>query len=65
VGACLVSLELRRISRALVQECHGAGIPVIAWTVNTPADLALVRALGLDGAVTDLPEIRHAVATGG
>jgi glycerophosphoryl diester phosphodiesterase len=64
VGARLVSLELRRISRALVRECHGAGISVIAWTVNTPADLALAHALELDGAVTDMPAIARAVRSG-
>jgi glycerophosphoryl diester phosphodiesterase len=64
VGAKLVSLSLRRISLALVQECHRAGISVIAWTVNTPADLALARALGLDGVVTDMPDVKRAVEGG-
>lgn len=64
VGARLVSLSLRRISLALVQECHRAGISVIAWTVNTPADLALARALGLDGVVTDMPDVKRAVEAG-
>ncbi|MFE0629633.1 glycerophosphodiester phosphodiesterase [Streptomyces sp. NPDC058864] len=64
VGAKLVSLSLRRISLALVQECHRAGISVIAWTVNTPADLALARALGLDGVVTDMPAVKRAVEGG-
>lgn len=64
VGASLVSLSLRRISLALVQECHRAGISVISWTVNTPADLALARALGLDGVVTDMPAVKRAVEGG-
>ncbi|MYX33699.1 MULTISPECIES: glycerophosphodiester phosphodiesterase family protein [Streptomycetaceae] len=64
VGAKLVSLSLRRISLALVQECHRAGISVISWTVNTPADLALARALGLDGVVTDMPAVKRAVEGG-
>jgi glycerophosphoryl diester phosphodiesterase len=63
-GARLVSLELRRINRDVVQRCHAAGIDVIAWTVNTDQDLALARALGLDGVVTDVPAIRHTVAAG-
>lgn len=63
-GARLVSLELRWVSRAVVEHCHAAGIDVIAWTVNTESDLALARALRLDGAVTDVPAIRHAVAAG-
>lgn len=62
--ARLVSLELRRISRDVVERCHAAGIDVIAWTVNTRQDLALARALDLDGVVTDVPAIRHAVAAG-
>lgn len=64
VGARMVSLELRPISRDLVEHCHAAGIDVIAWTVNTDQDLALARALALDGVVTDVPAVRHAVAAG-
>jgi glycerophosphoryl diester phosphodiesterase len=60
----MASLKLPRISRELVDRLHAAGVRVIAWTVNTPGDLALARALGLDGAVTDTPEIKRAVAAG-
>jgi glycerophosphoryl diester phosphodiesterase len=62
VGSRLVSLELKRISLDLVERCHAAGIDVIAWTVNTEHELALARALGLDGVVTDVPAIGRAVA---
>jgi glycerophosphoryl diester phosphodiesterase len=55
VGAHLVSLDLTRISLDLVRRCHAAGIAVMAWTVNSQQDWALARALGLDGAATDLP----------
>jgi glycerophosphoryl diester phosphodiesterase len=55
VGARLVSLELRRLSLDIVERCQAAGIAVMAWTVNTPRDWELARALGLDGAATDLP----------
>ncbi|MGW5355520.1 glycerophosphodiester phosphodiesterase [Streptomyces sp. NPDC004031] len=55
VGARMVSLDLTRLSLDTVRRCHAAGIQVIAWTVNTAQDWALARALGLDGAVTDLP----------
>ncbi|MCQ4083342.1 glycerophosphodiester phosphodiesterase [Streptomyces sp. RB6PN25] len=65
VGARLVSLELRKISLEVVERCQGAGIAVMAWTVNTPRELALAHALGLDGAATDMPEIKHAVAAAG
>lgn len=55
VGARLVSLDLTRLTLDTVRRCHAAGIAVMAWTVNTPQDWALARALGLDGAATDLP----------
>jgi glycerophosphoryl diester phosphodiesterase len=55
VGARLVSLDLTRLSLEVVRHCQEAGIAVMAWTVNTPQDWALARALGLDGAATDLP----------
>ncbi|MBM9507492.1 glycerophosphodiester phosphodiesterase [Actinacidiphila acididurans] len=56
VGARLVSLDLTRLSLDIVRRCQAAGIAVMAWTVNTAQDWALARALGLDGAATDLPE---------
>jgi glycerophosphoryl diester phosphodiesterase len=55
VGARLVSLELRQLDLDTVQRCQAAGIAVMAWTVNTAQEWALARALGLDGAATDLP----------
>jgi glycerophosphoryl diester phosphodiesterase len=64
VGAHLVSLELQRIYWELVRQCHRADIAVMAWTVNTPQELALARALDLNGAATDVPTIKHAVAAG-
>jgi glycerophosphoryl diester phosphodiesterase len=56
VGARLVSLDLTQLNLDVVRRCHDAGIAVMAWTVNSARDWALARALGLDGAATDLPE---------
>jgi len=55
VGARLVSLDLTQLNLDTVRRCHEAGIAVMAWTVNSARDWALARALGLDGAATDLP----------
>jgi glycerophosphoryl diester phosphodiesterase len=55
VGARMVSLDLTQLSLDVVRRCQAAGIAVMAWTVNTAQDWALARALGLDGAATDLP----------
>lgn len=59
-GAATLALNLRRLTLETVEQAHGAGLRVIAWVVNTPGQLALVKAFGLDGATTDRPEIRSA-----
>lgn len=61
LGAVMVSLELCHLEAETVKRCHEAGIEVISWTVNTPEELEQARELGLDGVVTDRPEILAAV----
>lgn len=61
LGAGMVCLKLPRLTLELVERCREAGVRVIAWVVNTPRDLALARALGVDGGTTDQPEIKRAV----
>lgn len=57
LGAGMVSCELAWLEGDVVGRCHAEGIRVIAWTVNSAAQLARARELRLDGVVTDLPEI--------
>jgi glycerophosphoryl diester phosphodiesterase len=45
------------LSPRTVARCHARGAVVIAWTVNDPAELERVVALGVDGVVTDDPEV--------
>ncbi|MEV7728000.1 glycerophosphodiester phosphodiesterase family protein [Streptomyces sp. NPDC087917] len=53
-----LALDIRGISLDTVEAAHGAGLRVTGWTVNTLELLRLARALQLDGAATDFPEIR-------
>lgn len=57
LGADLVSCALPRLDTGVVGRCRAAGLAVISWTVNSDAELARARELGLDGVVTDSPEI--------
>ncbi|MET9881754.1 glycerophosphodiester phosphodiesterase family protein [Streptomyces sp. NPDC006430] len=57
-GVGTLALNLRRLTLETVESAHGAGLRVTAWTVNTLEQLRLARALELDGAATDFPEIR-------
>jgi len=56
-GATAVLLEHRLVTEATVAWAHGAGLPVLTWTVDAPTDLARVLAAGVDGVVTNDPGI--------
>ncbi|MEU2263936.1 glycerophosphodiester phosphodiesterase family protein [Streptomyces sp. NPDC019645] len=59
VGAPTLALNIRRLTLETVERAHDEGLRVIGWVVNTQEHLRLVRALELDGATTDFPEIRR------
>ncbi|MET7746334.1 glycerophosphodiester phosphodiesterase family protein [Streptomyces sp. NPDC005385] len=59
VGAETVCLNIRRLSLEVVEKARKAELRIIGWVVNTQDHLRLVRALGLDGATTDYPEIKR------
>jgi glycerophosphoryl diester phosphodiesterase len=50
------SPDHRDLDAMLVGEAHALGLRVIPWTVNEPADIARMRALGVDGLITDRPD---------
>ncbi len=37
-------------------EAHALGLEVVVWTVNEPADIDRMIALGVDGIITDYPD---------
>lgn len=58
-GAATLALNIRRLTLEVVEQAHSEGVKVIGWVVNTQDHLRLARALGLDGATTDFPEVRR------
>ncbi|MFD4975547.1 glycerophosphodiester phosphodiesterase [Streptomyces sp. NPDC058424] len=57
-GAATVCLNIRRLTLEIVEHARKADLRIIGWVVNTLDHLRLVRALELDGASTDYPEIK-------
>ena len=45
------------LDRSQVKEAQSLGIQVLAWTVNKPEDIARVMDLGVDGIVSDRPDL--------
>jgi glycerophosphoryl diester phosphodiesterase len=54
-------IALVRADPRFVADAHAAGKQVHVWTVNRPADMELVRRLGVDAVITDHPDemLRH------
>lgn len=45
------------VTPELVDRAHGLGLQVHTWTVDDPARVAEVVAMGVDGVITDLPDM--------
>jgi len=45
------------VGKGLVDRCHAAGIKIIPWTVNSLKDMEYMVGLGVDGIITDYPNL--------
>ena len=62
--AGLVNVHHRRIDRSYVDAVHATGLRCFTWTVNRSSAIRRAVALGVDGVVTDHPEVAHRVTSG-
>ena len=54
-GVTALLLQHRLVTRPAVDRAHAAGVHVLAWTVDEPADVERVVAAGVDGVTTNDP----------
>ena len=45
------------VGKNLVDKCHAAGVKIIPWTVNSIKDIEYMMNLGVDGIITDYPNL--------
>jgi len=45
------------VTPLLVKQCKDMGIKLIPWTVNDHAKIQELRKLGVDGIITDFPDL--------
>ncbi len=54
-GALIVSPQLKLVTPEKVREAHAAGLQVVPWTANTPAEWAPLVAAKVDAIISDDP----------
>jgi glycerophosphoryl diester phosphodiesterase len=60
-GALIWSPNYLDLKAGEVADAHELGLKVIPWTVNEPADMHRIVAFGVDGLISDRPDLLRAV----
>ncbi|WP_284422804.1 MULTISPECIES: glycerophosphodiester phosphodiesterase [unclassified Bradyrhizobium] len=50
------------VTPELIGEAHALGLSVVVWTVNKPEDMARLMDIGVDGIISDRPDLLRKVA---
>jgi glycerophosphoryl diester phosphodiesterase len=61
-GGAIWSPLYSDVDRQSVRQAHKLGLTVVVWTVNDPKDMARLIDLGVDGIISDRPDVLRAVA---
>jgi glycerophosphoryl diester phosphodiesterase len=61
-GGAIWSPYFRDVDAALISESHQLGLKVVVWTVNTPEDIARMIDIGVDGVISDHPDLLRKIA---
>jgi glycerophosphoryl diester phosphodiesterase len=61
-GGAIWSPDYRDVDARSIAEAHRLGLPVVVWTVNLPRDMARLIDMGVDGIISDRPDLLRAEA---
>lgn len=61
-GGTIWSPHFGDVTEALIAEAHTLGLRVVVWTVNKREDMARMIELGVDGIISDRPDLLREVA---
>jgi glycerophosphoryl diester phosphodiesterase len=59
-GGAVWSPHFEDLTEGLLRDAHARGLKVIPWTVNEPADMRRLIAWGVDGLISDRPDLLRA-----
>lgn len=61
-GGAIWSPYYLDVNSELIAEAHDLGLRVVVWTVNKPADIERMIEMGVDGIISDRPDLLRRVA---
>ena len=61
-GGAVLSPYFGDVTEAVVSEAHTLGLRIVVWTVNKREDMARMIELGVDGIISDRPDLLRQVA---
>ena len=61
-GGAIWSPYFGDVDAALIAESHRLGLKVVVWTVNKPDDIARMIDIGVDGVISDHPDLLRKIA---
>ena len=53
----IYSPEFSLVDQALIKDCHDKGLKIIPWTVNAKDEITRLKSIGVDGIITDYPNL--------
>lgn len=53
----IYSPAYKLVNASLLKKCHALGIKVIPWTVNEKSKIDELKTMGVDGVITDFPDL--------
>lgn len=51
------SPNVKLVTKELVEQCHDRQMKIIPWTANTPGEISNLKAMGVDGIISDYPNL--------
>lgn len=63
-GADALGMDHRQVEPLVVREAQARGLPVFVWTVNEADAVRAMVAAGVDGVISDLPDVAEGVIAG-
>ena len=52
-----IHVEVVILNKKVISSAHKKGIRVIPWTVNTKEEIDQLKKMGVDGIITDYPDL--------